>query len=100
MNHVALIGRLGSEPRMRTTAGGNAVATLRIATGYKRRDGAEFTEWHTVKVFGVAAQNCQKYLKSGQNVAVEGHLHHYSVEREDGSTAFFTEVIASSVTFL
>ena len=55
VNKVILIGNLGSDPEMRYTTSGTAVATLSVATNrkWKDRDGnlQEETEWHRVIVW-------------------------------------------------
>ena len=78
VNRVILIGNLGADPELRTTQGGQTVASMRIATtdSYTGRDGARVdrTEWHAITVWGKTAENCGKFLAKGRQVYVEGRL--------------------------
>src|ERR1041384_8457107 len=50
LNKVILIGNLGNDPEVRSTTGGNRVATFSLATSRTWNDAAgakqEKTEWH------------------------------------------------------
>ncbi|KIX30672.1 single-stranded DNA-binding protein, partial [Mannheimia haemolytica] len=70
VNKVILIGRLGSEPELRTMPNGEAVANISIATseawtdrntGEKR----EVTEWHRIVFYRRQAEICGQYLHKG-----------------------------------
>ncbi|MEE9316581.1 MAG: single-stranded DNA-binding protein, partial [bacterium] len=55
VNKVLLIGRLGSDPELRYTPNGDAVANFRIATNrvWKDQKGnqQEKTDWHRIVVW-------------------------------------------------
>ena len=56
INKVILLGNLGADPEMRYTAGGDAVASISIATSSSWNDKQsgekrEKTEWHRVVFF-------------------------------------------------
>jgi primosomal replication protein N len=79
VNKVILVGNLGKDPEVRYTPGGQAVATLRIATSRSWTDKQsqqrkEETEWHDVEVWGKQAEQCGEYLSKGRQVYVEGRL--------------------------
>lgn len=103
-NKVILIGNLGSDPELKFTEGGTGVANLNMATSekWKDKDGnpQERTEWHRVVVWGKQAENCQKYLKKGSKVMVEGSIHTRDWEDSDGNKRYTTEVKASNVMFM
>ena len=68
INKVILLGNLGADPELRTTAGGDAVATISIATSDSWKDkntGEEQqkTEWHRVVFFRRMAEVVGQYLK-------------------------------------
>jgi single-strand DNA-binding protein len=101
INKVMLIGRLGKDPEERTTAGGTRVSNFSLATDtYHGSNGEKTTEWHRVVSFGKTAELCNQYLKKGQLVCIEGSLQTRSWEKSPGEKHYFTEVIASRVTFL
>lgn len=103
VNKVIIVGRLGGDPEIRTTAGGTGVASFSVATSekYKDRNGVmqESTEWHRVTVWDKLAELCGKYLTKGSQVYLEGKLKTSSYEK-DGVKHYKTEVVAQTVTFL
>ena len=85
INKVILLGNLGADPELRTTAGGDAVATISIATSDSWKDkntGEEQqkTEWHRVVFFRRMAEVVGQYLKKGSSVYIEGQLQTNSYE--------------------
>jgi len=101
LNKVMLIGRLGRDPEERTTAGGTRVSSFSLATEtYRGANAEKTTEWHRIVVFGKIAEQCNRYLHKGRLVCVEGHLETRTWEKAPGDKKYFTDVIASRVTFL
>lgn len=101
LNKVMLIGRLGRDPDERTTAGGKRVSSFSLATDtYRGANTEKLTEWHRVVVFGKIAEQCNRYLHKGRLVCVEGHLQTRAWEKSPGDKKYFTNVVASRVTFL
>lgn len=103
LNRVQIIGNLGQDPTIRATPSGDTVANLSIATtdSYKDKSGQwqDTVEWHKVSIWGYNAENCQKYLKKGSKVMVEGKLATRSYEK-DGITRYVTEIKGNSIMFL
>lgn len=104
LNKVMLIGHLGSDPELRYTQGGAAVANFNLATNERWTDkngqSQEKTEWHRIVVWGKQAENCEKYLKKGRQVFIEGRLQTRDWEDKDGHKRYTTEVKADNVQFL
>ena len=104
LNKVMIIGRLGADPELRYTQGGQAVCSLRIATdeSYTDRNGnrVESTEWHRVVAFQRAAENCNQYLNKGSLVYVEGKLATRKWTDQNGQERYTTEIRADRVQFL
>lgn len=103
-NKVMIMGNLGAKPELRSTKSGTSVTSLRVATNESYTDGDgqrhDKTEWHTVAVWGKAAENCEKYLDKGRTVLVEGRLQTREWEDSDGNKRYSTEIVASSVQFV
>jgi single-strand DNA-binding protein len=104
INKVILIGNLGSDPEVRYTPDGTAVANFNIATSdeWTDKDTGERkkrTEWHRIVAWRKLGEICGEYLSKGKQVYVEGKLQTRSWEK-DGVTRYTTEVIASDVQFL
>lgn len=104
VNKVILIGRLGSNPEIRYTPSGAAVANFNMATNESWNDKngqkQERTEWHRVVVWGKLAQLCGEYLSKGRQVYIEGRLQTRQWQDKEGQTKYTTEIIASTVQFL
>ncbi|MBW2574395.1 MAG: single-stranded DNA-binding protein [Deltaproteobacteria bacterium] len=104
INKVILIGRLGSDPEVRYTPDGTAVANFSIATSDEWTDKAtnekkERTEWHRIVAWRRLGEICGEYLSKGKQVYIEGKLQTSSWEK-DGVTRYTTEIVASDVQFL
>ena len=99
INKVTLIGRLGSDPEIRTLENGTQVGRFSVATSenYKDRNGEwqEQTEWHDVVVWRTAAERAQRTLFKGYMVYVEGKLTHRKWQDKDGNNRKTTEVVAN-----
>ncbi len=105
INKVILIGNLGADPETRHTAGGNAVANLRVATSETWRDRQsgeqrENTEWHNVVMFGRLGEIAGEYLRKGSKVYVEGRLQTRKWQDRDGNDRYTTEIIANEMQML
>lgn len=102
VNRVILLGRLGSDPELKETKGGN-VAKFSLATSREWTDESgkrqSNVQWHKIVVWGKLADLCGKYLVKGQQAYVEGELETRSWEK-DGETKWTTEVIAKNIQFL
>ena len=104
VNKVIIVGRLGSDPEVKTVGSGNTVTRLSVATSEswtdKEGQKQERTEWHRIVVWGKLAELCGKYLSKGRQVYVEGSLETRSWEDQQGVKKYTTEVKAKSVQFL
>lgn len=105
LNKVMLIGNLGADPEVRYTAGGSAIANVRIATAESWRDKEsgdqqERTEWHRVVFFGKLAEIAAEYLKKGSQVYVEGRLQTRKWTNKDGVDQYTTEIVANEMQML
>ncbi len=104
VNKVILIGNLGKDPELRTTSGGQSVASVTLATNekFKDRDGnlQERTEWHNIVLWGRDAENVHKYCKKGKQLYVEGRLQTRKWQDKEGKDRYTTEIVAEMVKFL
>ncbi len=103
MNSVELIGRLTRDPEVRYTSGSQmAVASFTIAIDRpQRQDGGEKqTDFPRITVFGRQAETCEKYLKKGRMVAIQGRLQTGSYTNKNGDTVYTTDVVANRVEFI
>ena len=108
LNKVTLIGNLGADPEVRSTNNGSRVATLSVATGRQWTSASgekqEKTEWHRVICWNnkgnALADVCEKYLKKGDKVYVEGRIEYRTWEDNNKQTRYVTEIIARELIML
>jgi len=77
INIVAMTGNLTADPELRTTHGGTAVMTLRLANNVRRRVGQKWgdkTSYFDVEVWGTQAEACAEHLAKGSRIAVQGQI--------------------------
>ena len=85
VNRVILVGNTGSDPDLRETASGTAVAHVSLATNRLfRRNGEtqERTDWHRLTFWGRAAETVGRFVAKGSRLYVEGHLEYGSFDRD------------------
>lgn len=101
MNVVALIGRLTKDPEVRYTQEGKAIAQMTVAIDRpQRKDGTKETDFPRVTVFGKQAESCEKYLKKGRLVGINGRIQTGSYTNRNGEKVYTTDVVAEKVEFL
>ncbi|MCD4747287.1 MAG: single-stranded DNA-binding protein [Bacteroidales bacterium] len=100
-NKVQLIGHLGMNPEVKHLNDGKTVAKLSLATSetYKNKNGEKVkdTQWHNLIAWGKTAQIVEKYLKKGNEIAVEGKLSNRSYEDKEGVKRYITEIIINEL---
>ncbi len=101
MNKVFLIGNLTRDPELSTTPSGVSVCRFSIAVNrsFASQDGTRETDFFNITVWRSQAENCSRFLKKGNKVAVIGSLQNRSYE-VDGQKRFATDIIANEVEFL
>jgi single-strand DNA-binding protein len=105
VNKVTLLGNVGKDPEIRSTAGGNMVANFTLATSDNQKDaqGAwqERTEWHNLVAFKRTAEIVRDYVKKGSKVYVEGKITTRSWDdKESGQKRYKTEILVNELVLL
>jgi single-strand DNA-binding protein len=104
LNKVMLIGNLGRDPEMRYTPSGRPVTAFSLAVNrsWTMADGErrEETEWFNIVAWGDLAERCNKYLRKGERVYIDGRLQTRSWEGTDGQKHSRTEVVAGEMLML
>jgi single-strand DNA-binding protein len=104
VNKVILVGRLGQDPEHRFTPSGQAVCKFSMATNrsFRDRNGQmqKYTEWHKIVTWAKLAEICQKYLKKGSQVYIEGRIQSRQWEDKQGQKRAAFEIIASEMKML
>lgn len=95
-NTVSLIGNLGADPAITQFGDNNSLARFSVATHetYKDKKGewVNNTTWHNVVAWGKNAELCNKLLKKGTEIALEGKLVNDSFETKEGEKRYKTEI--------
>ncbi|MEX2597757.1 MAG: single-stranded DNA-binding protein [Salibacteraceae bacterium] len=103
-NRVQLIGHLGMDPEVKTFDKDKKLTRVSIATNEvyynAKNERIEETQWHNVVMWGKTADIAEKYLKKGQEIALEGKLVNKSWETKEGEKRYSTEINVSEFVML
>ena len=105
VNKVLLLGNVGKDPEIRSTAGGMTVATFSLATADRAKDStgnwADKTEWHNLVCFQRTAEVVRDYVKKGTQLFIEGKIQTRSWDdKESGQKKYRTEILVNELTLL
>lgn len=102
LNSISIMGRLSSDPQLRRTASGKAVASFSIAcerdfknqqTGEKEVDFIECVAW------GGTAEMVEKYFHKGQMAVATGRLQLRDWTDKNGQKRRTAEILVNSIYF-
>jgi single-strand DNA-binding protein len=104
VNKVFLLGNVGKDPEIRSTAGGMTVASFSLATADRKKEGTgwvDSTEWHNIVCFQRTAEVVRDYVKKGSQIFVEGKITNRSWDdKETGQKRYKTEILVNELTLL
>ncbi len=105
LNKVMLIGNTGDVVKMHYFEGGNCIGRFPLATNetYTNKATNEqvtSTEWHNIIVRNKAAEICEKYLKKGDLVYIEGRIRTRKWQDNQGVERYSTEIHCTDFNFL
>ena len=93
-NSVQLIGRPGMDPEVRNVGNRKNVRFSLATNDYAYNENHELertTSWHNIVAWGKIAEQAEKYIKKGKQIALEGRLK-TRVYEKDGKKNYFTEI--------
>lgn len=102
LNSISIMGRLSSDPQLRRTASGKAVASFSVAcerdfknqqTGEKEVDFIECVAW------GGTAEMVEKYFHKGQMAVATGRLQLRDWTDKNGQKRRTSEILVNSIYF-
>jgi len=104
VNKVTLLGNLTRDPEPKQSEGKKPVcifglATNRYWTAYSE-ERREETMFHRIVAFGQVAEVCNKYLRKGRKVYVEGRLQSHPYTGRDGIERTGVEVVLEDFVML
>ena len=105
VNKVMLLGNVGKDPEIRTTANGMTVASFSLATADRQKDAqgnwADKTEWHNLVCFQRTAEIVRDYVKKGSQIFVEGKIQTRSWDdKTSGEKKYKTEILVNDLSLL
>ncbi len=105
VNKVFLLGNVGKDPEIRSTAGGMTVASFSLATADRAKDAqgnwADKTEWHNIVCFQRTAEVVRDYVKKGSQILIEGKIQTRSWDdKASGEKKYKTEILCNELTLL
>ncbi|MFH1425825.1 MAG: single-stranded DNA-binding protein [Candidatus Kerfeldbacteria bacterium] len=105
LNKVMIIGRLTRDPEIRTTTGGQNVASFSVATNRQWKDQntgekKSVTEYHNCVAWRRLAEIVGQYLTKGRQIYVEGHLQTRSWDDQTGQKKYRTEIVCDNMIML
>lgn len=96
MNRVCIIGRLTRDPEIRITQDGQTtVGRFGIAVDIKK----DLVNFFNVTAFNKTAEFCEKYLKKGTKVGIEGQLRTEEYTNRDGQKVSTVYILADRIEF-
>ncbi len=101
LNKVFIIGRLTSDPQLRSTPSGQSVASFSLATNRnwvnKQGQKQEEVQFHNIVAWGRQAEIINQFLKKGGLAMVEGRLQTRNWQDKQGQNRSTTEIICERV---
>lgn len=95
LNKVQLIGRVGSQPEVKSFDNGGSITNFSLATNerYTNKNGEKIvnTDWHNIQASGPVVGIIEKYVNKGDEIYIEGKLKTRSWE-SNGQKHYLTYV--------
>ena len=100
-NMVCLIGRLASDPEVRTTETNKNYGTITVAVqrDFKNSDGIYESDFIRCVLWNGIANQVKEYCHTGDLVGIKGRIQNRSYQ-ENEETKYITEIIVDKVSFL
>ena len=105
VNKTFLLGNVGKDPQISSTAGGGLAANSSLATTDREKDQqgnwTDRTEWHNLVAYGRTAEIVRDFVTKGSQLFVQGKIQTRSWDdRESGQKRYRTEIFVHDLTLL
>ena len=104
VNKVILIGNVTWIDDLRQSKGKKAICNFGVATNRnavsENGDKHEEADFHRLVAFGNLAEICNKYLRKGRKVYIEGQLHSRKWTDNEGVPKAITEIVLDEMVML
>ena len=100
INHAVIMGRLTTDPELRTTQSGVSVTSFTVAVERSFKSGGERqTDFINCVAWRNTADFVSNYFRKGQMIAVEGSIQTRNYEDSNGNKRYVVEIVANNVSF-
>ncbi|MBQ8057626.1 MAG: single-stranded DNA-binding protein [Ruminococcus sp.] len=101
INRVILMGRLVSDPELKTTTSGISVTSFRIAVdrSYVKAGAERQADFFDIVAWRNTAEFVCRNFGKGSLIAVDGQLQSRQYQAKDGTNRTVVEVVADNVSF-
>ena len=101
MNKITAVGRLTADPTITESANGAALCHFTVAANTRRKNaaGQPLTNFYRCTVWRTIAENCARYLHTGDMVTISGDLALTEYSDRNGQPRCSLEVDVSDVAF-
>lgn len=104
VNKVILVGNVTRDPDTRQTQNGQKIVTFGLATNRQWKSAAgekqDQAEFHELVAWSRLADLCEKYVRKGKLLYIEGYLKTRSWDTPEGVRRFKTEVVVQDLIML
>lgn len=104
VNKVILVGNVTRDPDTRQTQNGQKIVTFGLATNRQWKSAAgekqDQAEFHELVAWSRLADLCEKYVRKGKLLYIEGYLKTRSWDTPEGVRKFKTEVVVQDLIML
>lgn len=101
LNSVTIMGRLTTDPDLKTTQSGNSVTSFCIAVDrkYQVQGQEKKTDFIDIVAWRNTADFICRYFKKGSLIGIEGEIQTRTYTDQDGKNRKVTEILANNVSF-
>lgn len=102
LNHIDLMGRLVTDPELKTVGADVHVASLRMAVDRDRKNketGDRESDFFNVTAWRGTADFAAQYFQKGDPIVVSGRLQSRSYEDKDGNKRTAYDIVAENIYF-
>ena len=100
LNHITIMGRIGTDIELRRTGNGVAVASFTVAVDRDFKSGGEKeTDWIDCVAWRQTGEFIQKHFAKGRMIVVSGRLQIRNWNDKDGNKRKSAEVVVDNAYF-
>lgn len=101
LNHITIMGRIGTDIELRKTGSGVSVASFTVACDrdFKSGGGEKETDWIDCVAWRQTGEFIQKYFAKGRTIVVSGRLQIRNWNDKEGNKRKTAEIVVDNAYF-